>query len=414
MTGILLTGGWGYGNLGDDAILLETIRLARAEEPGAEISVMTYDPPATRLILEERGLEAAVIPSIHLHLAGRGAFRRFGHVDHQGRQYPCKDIFRKANSRLQPRFYLMSRKALNHPGFLGRLKEDFAQYFRDADVLINSGGGYMNWRFMDSVVAHSCEQFLARDEGTGIMTVGQTIGPMKTGKAYYRPINELARQALSLSDYISVRDQDSSRQLSAWNIDAPIVPDLALAHAVDQPAGTAEGRLTVVLGALPRSAIRGLAEKLSQTVRKTGLTVRIAVSRLWMSDIDSAGYLRQALRELGITGELVVPGEVGELERCLSGSRAVISMNLHGLILAWRSGVPVIAISTNEKTMAFMSQTGSPEAAAGWQDAASGNWLPGMVERVIGDGVESGLRESVAREVEEGFSRGLRAALSVR
>ena len=40
---IVLTGGWGYGNLGDDAILSSTFSLLKEVYPDAEFYVLTYD-----------------------------------------------------------------------------------------------------------------------------------------------------------------------------------------------------------------------------------------------------------------------------------------------------------------------------------------------------------------------------------
>ena len=51
MSKYLLSGGWGFGNLGDDAILLSTIELIKNVDAEAEIGVFSYDSSATKRLL---------------------------------------------------------------------------------------------------------------------------------------------------------------------------------------------------------------------------------------------------------------------------------------------------------------------------------------------------------------------------
>ena len=48
---ILISGGWGYRNLGDDAILVSSINLIQNCYPEAQISVLSYSKEETEKIL---------------------------------------------------------------------------------------------------------------------------------------------------------------------------------------------------------------------------------------------------------------------------------------------------------------------------------------------------------------------------
>ena len=50
---IILSGGWGYGNLGDDAILYSSIKLLRDKFPDSTIVVLSYNIPETESIIKE-------------------------------------------------------------------------------------------------------------------------------------------------------------------------------------------------------------------------------------------------------------------------------------------------------------------------------------------------------------------------
>ena len=52
---IILSGGWGYGNLGDDAILLSSVRLLRDKFPNARINILTYCIRDSKKVLKDIG-----------------------------------------------------------------------------------------------------------------------------------------------------------------------------------------------------------------------------------------------------------------------------------------------------------------------------------------------------------------------
>ena len=66
---ILLSGGWGYGNLGDDALLETSVRILRDFYPQSKITIMSYEPSESVVC----GCE--VIPSLHRAIYGKRAFK---------------------------------------------------------------------------------------------------------------------------------------------------------------------------------------------------------------------------------------------------------------------------------------------------------------------------------------------------
>jgi polysaccharide pyruvyl transferase WcaK-like protein len=140
--------------------------------------------------------------------------------------------------------------------------------------------------------------------------------------------------------------------------------------------------------------------------------VRVAVTRRWKQDVNCAERLKDELSKRSAASELLIPENLHELEECLASSRVVVSMNLHGLILAWRSGVPVVAISDAEKTRAFMEQSCRLESMAGLRKILCGALLEQKVTKAVEMGFDDRVRAELARQVETGFSTGLEAVLA--
>lgn len=68
---ILLSGGWGYGNIGDDAILMASLQLLQKRYHEATITITSYNPEYTRKVVSD-GYE--VIPSVHRTIFQERAF----------------------------------------------------------------------------------------------------------------------------------------------------------------------------------------------------------------------------------------------------------------------------------------------------------------------------------------------------
>lgn len=413
MSQVVLSGGWGYGNLGDDAILSTTFRLLRTIMPGSSLAVMTYNPSLTEHVLMGQGIK--ILPSVHRYLVGDAAYKRFGYSgysDRNGMHHLFGEVLRKINGKLQLKPYLLLSKAYRDASFVPQLSEVFSDLFGDAQLFIQSGGGYINSGWVDSVIAHSCELHIAKAKGMSTMVIGQSIGPFNLGPFPDRYSAQMAAKALSLSDFISVRDPDSARELVDQGISASVLPDITLAD-IGKIRGQSENHfLTIVVGALPLTSIPRFADRIDSVVRHSGLVPRITVSRLWKRDIANASYLRKKLLGLHLDCYLLIPRTWEELEEYLTSSYAVISLNLHGLILAWRSGVPVVAIGKDRKLRSFMEQIGQPEGIISLKECLSGTTLEKGLAYMIDQEVDDYTRKCLAQDIVAGFSRGLRVALA--
>lgn len=54
--------------------------------------------------------------------------------------------------------------------------------------------------------------------------------------------------------------------------------------------------------------------------------------------------------------EIIIPKTLKEAQEVLAQSSICISQNLHGLILAYRAGTPIISLNDKRKFKAFMTQ----------------------------------------------------------
>ena len=67
---IVLSGGWGYGNLGDDAILLATLKNIYLVHPNAEICILSTNMHETYFNIKEQFPNVNVQDSFHTMLFG--------------------------------------------------------------------------------------------------------------------------------------------------------------------------------------------------------------------------------------------------------------------------------------------------------------------------------------------------------
>lgn len=66
---IILSGGWGYGNLGDDAILLSSYNLIKNRFPNSDIIILSYNTRESSIVIPE-GEHIAFYDSLHTSVYG--------------------------------------------------------------------------------------------------------------------------------------------------------------------------------------------------------------------------------------------------------------------------------------------------------------------------------------------------------
>ncbi len=220
-----------------------------------------------------------------------------------------------------------------------------------ADVVVSGGGGLLQ----DVTSARSLRYYLgvlrlARWLGTPSVVFGQSIGPLSPSGR--RAVARTLRGVPCL-----VRDEASRDLLNGLGVDASVVPDAALGLALPEEADAAADveRGGVLL--VPRSDVPGasvafahLAERLvAQGVRVTTLPLDQP------ADSEEADALA---RRPGVTRlEANDPREVLSL---VAAADLVVSVRLHGLILAARMGVPHVGVGYDPKVAGFTRTTGAP------------------------------------------------------
>lgn len=357
---IVLSGGWGYGNLGDDAILDATIAMLRRRYERCSIDVLTYD-------IEDTRCHASA--DVRLHLGMHRA------VDLGASAVYCPRIAgrggRLHQARVRAAFALTETRAWfglarHHPG-CRRVQE----VIRGADLFVLAGGGYLNehWRSKSRAQLH--ELRLASRLGVPTWVLGPTVGRFR---------GELARAVRTEFDKARIatfRDSSSRDESGLAAGRAALIPDIALSTWLADPPHRPvphNGRHNdPQIGLIFTSADDELRARLTRALvdfvaERPQTRITLYLSRLWRPDFVQATRLQALLQQAGTGADLVLASDFRQLERSLAACDMVVSENLHGLILAARNAVPVMAINNfapgspnHRKFVAFLQQAASED-----------------------------------------------------
>ena len=345
----LLSGAWGYGNIGDDAILEATIPLIRKHDPNAEITCVTYDLKYTREA--KLGLPEPLLLSMHRVLSGTEGFWYMTEKDHAIGSYSWPHIPQRIYQRvLQPLFERVSI-------FVDKLKTvggyaDLEAAFRDADVFLMSGGGYFNtWQTQFRARVRELE--LAHKYDCKVLLFGQSIGPFTDQQ------KEILKKAIKSSDEICVRDSESVSELQTLGFQSALAPDLAM--GVIRPAKIEKGLLTICPAEIRKEQEIVLADQIAKLVSEYGYKVRLTITRWIDPDVATLKRMESLLKRRGVADvEVQYPRTYTDVLRALEGSEWVVSRGLHAMILSWRAGSRVFAITRSRKVDGFLLAIGSP------------------------------------------------------
>ena len=154
---------------------------------------------------------------------------------------------------------------------------------------------------------------------------------------------------------ICYRDIESIKDTAAMDISCvqEAIPDLALSEEFDF---LRKNQITIV--PFKNNAIQNanvLVNNIKEIVNRLDkCKVVVTVSQLWYGPINLAVFIYSLLISNNIIAELVIPKNIIELQKILGESKLVISQNLHGLILAYRSHVPIVSLNAGRKFVSFM------------------------------------------------------------
>lgn len=319
----LVSGYYGEGNLGDEAILAAMLGDLRRHDPAAEVSVLSFDPADTA---GRHGVDAIstslrhpsrlveTIRHSHLVISGGGSFLHEADFALYGRSFLWRE------GRLRPVPYFLS------------------------------------------VVA------LARSLGRPVMWYAQGLGPLHTAEA---------RQAVgrvgSLCQVVTWRDVDSARLAAEVGVRAPVqlvVPDPAYsltpataetvaAGLYDQ--GLPEGVRYLAVCPRPWLGRKTYQQHLAAAIARVAAAHDLAVLFVPFQE-RTDGPLCAELRARPDLAERawVVSGvdDPALIAGILGGAEFAVTMRLHSGILAAAAGTPAAAIDYDPKVRAFLRQTG--------------------------------------------------------
>lgn len=283
---VLISGYYGFGNLGDEALLSGLIGGLRAQ--GHTPVVLSGDPRATE---EQHGVEA-----VHRLRGLAGAVTR-------------------------------------------------------ADALVSGGGGLLQ----DATSRRSLDYYLnvirfARRTGKRVVVYGQSLGPLSSGGR-----DAVARCLRGLP--VSVRDEQSVKLAREMGLAPVLVADPALLLASEgvEPLPEPDEAPVVLVprGGFPQ--LNAVLEELAQELTEAEVPVA-GIAFHPREDNGPLARMKRMVPELQMWEETDPMAVVRRLER----ARYVVSIRLHGCILAAVSGVGFAGISYDPKVKGFLSQAVAP------------------------------------------------------
>jgi polysaccharide pyruvyl transferase WcaK-like protein len=339
---LLLTGGWGYGNRGDDAILAGLLHGLR-ELVDFELILTSFSPRETR---GQVGIEATT--SIH----GLITWRR------------PRPALRLVGTKLWQRRFARMPRALRSQ----------AELMASADLIVFGGGGYFNDVWGEAYPARKLEIEMARASGTPFMMIGQTFGPFSA-----ETIDQDLKGLLGDAAAVSYRDLSSARILRQAGVSPDRMSYSAdLAHLVPvlerssgqsdririgmtfqnhRPYGTPSG--TVPFGKLdsPEKYERALLETVGELAAIPNASFELIPSTTW--DEPFMRKLEKAIRQSGVSTTFHPTGnEISDFVRTCQSLDVLISTNMHPVILASLAQVPSVALTYNFKLDDYMQRIG--------------------------------------------------------
>ena len=318
---ILISGYYGFGNLGDESLLDIIAQTAAERIPGVKIAALTRSP--------------------------RQDSRRTG---------------------------LSCVNRLN----LFRVTKEI----RRSPMLLSGGGSLLqdatshrSLKYYAGLLAY------AEKHGTAAVVYANGIGPIRDGnnRAFAAQVIRDAsavsvRDADSRSELISLGVP--ARQIRVTADPAFLIPPASPERIRDirEELGLEGAYFAVSLRPCPRKSKRGRKADLTEDDRQLAGQIAAAMREIWVTwratpvivpmqrsqDTPICALAAAELKRAGVPSVLYRPASASELIGFLGGARFVIGMRLHAVILASSAGAPVIALSYDPKVDGMMKELGQP------------------------------------------------------
>lgn len=339
---IILSGGWGYGNIGDEAILKYTYQDLKKIFPGTDIVVLSFDAKETE---NHQSIESS--NNLHLLLklnAGAGLIEE------------CKKI-------------------LNGNANIPKYLYEYLHYFDQETLFVMAGGGYFNDHWLESFYVHLTEIKIANMCGAKIAIIGQTFGPISGSKHL-----KMLANCIKLVDFIDVRDKTSYEFLSELVEEKEIHLSCdAVVRNGNEQRRVKESKVIGVMFQRKRpythpntSKMRYRVEQLTQIVSGQSRTFTDSLCQIikkiqigypdysivFLQSTDWREKEIEKLRQRCGAKTVYVNCTVDEYISIINRCSLVITTNMHPSIFATTVGIPAISISHTYKMDDYMEEVG--------------------------------------------------------
>lgn len=348
MNKILLSGGWGYQNIGDDAILIETLSFLSNNNTN-DIKILSYDAEATNACLKSYNINHDIYQSLHKILYGN--YFKEHYIDNPISFLSKIPLIKRKIHYLNNKkiaYRIQSDKFIKQLAQRSEIKAAYA----DRDTLILAGGGYLDF-WIESLFAKYTEVRLAEYFGLKICIMGPTFGPFEQYFNSYK----LAQYIVNKSSWISVRDHESADEIKklGYTKEIFVTPDFAL-NNITEFTYNKNNQLIFIPFISIENKQEVIASTLSEIYHLFGTKISILLSQLWKEPLANALLIKKECLSQNCPCEIIIPKTLKEAQEVLAQSSICISQNLHGLILAYRAGTPIISLNDKRKFKAFMTQ----------------------------------------------------------
>lgn len=352
MQKILLTGGWGYRNIGDDALLEATIHWIEDTSEN-NIQIITYDKANTQSSLG-KSIQYSLVESPHRIIFGEDF--RCHYLDKQPSFWDWR-VFNRISSRLKYEYIKNIIRRLSHkdfiPQFLNNHKE-LKDAFESCDILLLSGGGYLDC-WIESLIGKYVEVLCAKHYEKKVIMRGTTFGPFSSSFN----MKEIVERFVTILDDVTVRDLESKNDLIkyGYNKNIKITPDFALYKSYEHANDFDTVSIIPFVNLFSKE--EELAKAMSTYYKSTRTKIQIVLTQQWKQPYSNGILIQNCLAKEGVRATIQVPSNLKELQNLLRKSKLCISQNLHGLILSYRCGTPIISINDKRKFKNFMNRIGA-------------------------------------------------------
>ena len=158
---------------------------------------------------------------------------------------------------------------------------------------------------------------------------------------------------------VTVRDLESKNDLIKYGYkkNIKITPDFALYKSYEHAKDSDTVSIIPFVNLFSKE--EELAKAMSAYCKSTRAKIQIVLTQQWKLPYSNGILIQNCLAKEGIRATIQVPSNLKELQNLLRKSKLCISQNLHGLILSYRCGTPIISINDKRKFKNFMNRIGA-------------------------------------------------------